>query len=71
MDAISQTKFRRQIAPWAAGASDPQYSFNKQSIVNTFSTAIAWCALQQWRNPFPLTVSQNRSHPSFRPNFRM
>jgi hypothetical protein len=38
--AVSRSEIGRQITPWAAGTSNPQHGFDKQSVVRRCSTRI-------------------------------
>jgi hypothetical protein len=53
-----------QIAPWTAGAGNPQDGFNEKPIVCCRATRIAGLSWQQRRNPLKLIIAHPHSyHP--------
>lgn len=52
---------RRQISPWAARAGDPQYSFEKQTVVSPGAAGIARFSQTMRLHLRPLGVRQNES----------
>lgn len=63
--AVPMAEGGRQIAPRAAGASDPQHRFDEQAVVLAAASGIARLAEAQRLHFRPLGVSQNESmfHP--------
>ena len=51
----------RKVAPGAACSRDPQHGFNKQPVVATATTRIAWFAQTMRFHLHPLGVRQNES----------
>ena len=52
---------RRQISPWAACASDPKHSFEKQTVVTPCAAGVRGLAQTKRLHLRPLSVRQNES----------
>ena len=57
INAVPGTEFGWQVAPWAAGACDPQYGFDKQPVIGRGAARIAYLA-RQGLNPLELIITQ-------------
>src|SRR5579872_1476300 len=60
-DAVPRAEFLRQIAPWRTGTIDPQYAFNKQPIVRTASSFVAFLTRTKLLDALPLRIRQTSS----------
>ncbi len=64
INAVPGAEFGGQVAPWAAGACDPQHRFDKQPVIGRGAARIAYLARQKGLNPLELIITQPRTgHP--------
>ena len=55
---VPVSELRVEIAPWRAGAGDPQHGLDEQPVVCPAASRIAALARKQRCNPLPLRIAQ-------------